>query len=157
MIKSVLIICIGFFYVNVVANDEMASLKEKNEIMTLKEELTIFYKKKEEEYQKNKKEIELLLKEVEDKRKETEDIYKKNEMVLEEIKGEINSKTAKIYDTMKHKTAATIFNQMMDEGKIEDVFDIIIKLKEKNVTGIMKFLDVGHASLITEKLKNSSN
>lgn len=55
---------------------------------------------------------------------------------------------------MKPKIAATIFNQMMDEGKIEDVFDIILKLKERNVTVLMKFLDVEHAALITEKLKN---
>jgi cellulose synthase/poly-beta-1,6-N-acetylglucosamine synthase-like glycosyltransferase len=36
---------------------------------------------------------------------------------------------------------------------IFDVFDIMIKLKENNVTQIMKFLSIPNASMITEKLK----
>ena len=55
---------------------------------------------------------------------------------------------------MKPKNAADIFNQMIGEGKIEDVFDIILKLKESNVTQIMKFLSVPNASIITQKLEN---
>ena len=55
---------------------------------------------------------------------------------------------------MKAKNAADIFNQMMSEGKIDDVFDILIKLKESNVTQIMKFLSVGNASVITQMLEN---
>ncbi len=156
MIKIVLVVCLTFFYLQAAPEGEVSYLEEKKEVLALKEELTAFYNNKEEEYQKNKKELEGLLKEVESEKKEVQDLYNKNEETLKEIKGEISNKIAKIYDTMKHKNAAIIFNQMMDEGKIEDVFDIIIKLKEKNVTGIMKFLDVGHASLITEKLKNSS-
>jgi hypothetical protein len=38
-------------------------------------------------------------------------------------------------------------------GKIDDVFDIMIKLKENNVTQIMKFLSLSNASLLTEKFK----
>ena len=34
---------------------------------------------------------------------------------------------------------------MIAEGKIDDVFAIIIKLKENNVTQIMKFLSVSNA------------
>ena len=48
---------------------------------------------------------------------------------------------------MKAKNAADIFNQMIEEGKIEDVFDIIIKLKENNVTQILKFLSGGFITL----------
>ena len=58
---------------------------------------------------------------------------------------------------MKPKDAAEIFNQMIAEGKIDDVFAIIMKLKENNVTQIMKFLSVSNASLITEKFQNYSN
>jgi flagellar motility protein MotE (MotC chaperone) len=43
---------------------------------------------------------------------------------------------------------------MIIDGKIEDVFDIILKLKEKKVTLIMKFLSVENASLITQMLQN---
>ncbi len=41
---------------------------------------------------------------------------------------------------MKPKIAAGIFNQMINEGKIEDVFAIILKLKENKVTSLMKYL-----------------
>ena len=57
---------------------------------------------------------------------------------------------------MKPKDAADIFNQMINEGKIDDVFDIILKLKENNVTQILKSLSVTNASIITEKLEKYS-
>ena len=57
---------------------------------------------------------------------------------------------------MKPKNAADIFNQMIGEGKIEDVFDIMVKLKENNVTQIMKFLTIENASMITQKIENFS-
>jgi flagellar motility protein MotE (MotC chaperone) len=151
---KIIILLISFLYLQAAPQDEMSYIKEKNEVIALKEELTVFYNKKESEYQKNKQELEQLLKKVEKEKKEIATLYKQNELILKDIQGEVESKTAKIYDTMKPKIAATIFNQMMDEGKIEDVFDIILKLKEKNVTVLMKFLDVEHAALITEKLKN---
>jgi flagellar motility protein MotE (MotC chaperone) len=154
---KIIILLISFLYLQAAPQDEMSYIKEKNEVIALKEELTVFYNKKESEYQKNKQELEQLLKKVEKEKKEIATLYKQNELILKDIQGEVESKTAKIYDTMKPKIAATIFNQMMDEGKIEDVFDIILKLKERNVTVLMKFLDVEHAALITEKLKNYKN
>jgi flagellar motility protein MotE (MotC chaperone) len=157
MSKIIILVLMSFLYLQAAPQDEMSYIKEKNEVIALKEELTIFYNKKESEYQKNKQELEQLLKKVEKEKKEIATIYKQNEEILKDIQGEVESKMAKIYDTMKPKIAATIFNQMMDEGKIEDVFDIILKLKERNVTVLMKFLDVEHAALITEKLKNYNN
>ena len=68
----------------------------------------------------------------------------------------METKTTKIYNSMKPKDAAEIFNQMIGEGKIEDVFAIIMKLKENNVTQIMKFLSVSNASLLTEKFEKYS-
>lgn len=154
---KIVFLLMSFLYLNAAPQDEMSHIKEKNEIIALKEELTIFYNKKESDYQKNKQELEQLLKKVEKEKKEISTLYKQNELILKDIQGEVESKTAKIYDTMKPKIAATIFNQMMNEGKIEDVFDIILKLKERNVTVLMKFLDVEHAALLTEKLKNYKN
>ena len=58
---------------------------------------------------------------------------------------------------MKPKNAADIFNQMIQEGKIDDVFGIMVKLKENNVTQIMKLLSVSNASLLTEKFENYSD
>ncbi len=129
-------------------------IKEKKEIQALKKELNSFYNKKEAEYKKRQAELSTLLKKIENEKKAIEEIYQKNIDVLNDIEGKVASKTSKIYNAMKPKIAADIFNRMIDDGKIEDVFDIILKLKEKKVTLIMKFLSVDNASLITQMLEN---
>ena len=130
--------------------------KQRIEVMDLKKELNNFYKEKETEYQQRKKELEGILSQIEKERNQTQKLHDKNLEILKDIKQEVESKTAKIYNTMKEKNAADIFNQMIQEGKIDDVFDIMIKLKENNVTQIMKFLSVTNASLITERFENYS-
>ncbi|MDD2291393.1 MAG: hypothetical protein PHV52_03885 [Aliarcobacter sp.] len=128
--------------------------KQRIEVMELKKELNNFYKEKETEYQQRKKELENILSQIEKEKKAIQKLHDENLQTLKDIKLEVESKTAKIYNSMKPKNAADIFNQMIGEGKIEDVFDIMIKLKENNVTQILKFLSVSNASMITEKLKN---
>ena len=128
--------------------------KQRIEVMELKKELNNFYKEKETEYQQRKKELENILSQIEKEKKAIQKLHDENLQTLKDIKLEVESKTAKIYNAMKPKNAADIFNQMIGEGKIEDVFDIMIKLKENNVTQILKFLSVSNASMITEKLKN---
>ena len=130
--------------------------KQRIEVMDLKKELNIFYKEKETEYQQRKKELEGILSQIEKERNAVQKLHDKNLEILQDIKQEVESKTAKIYNTMKAKNAADIFNQMIGEGKIEDVFDIMIKLKENNVTQIMKFLTIENASMITQKIENFS-
>ena len=127
-----------------------ALIKQKIGIKELKKQLNIFYNKKEKEYQKRKKELEIILTKIEKEKKDIQFINNKNEQTLLDIKGTVNSKTAKIYNKMKPKIAATIFNQMINDGKIEDVFDIILKLKEKNVTSLMKYLSPKNASMLTQ-------
>ncbi|WP_428024274.1 MotE family protein [Arcobacter sp.] len=129
-------------------------IKEKKEIMVLKQELNKFYTLKEDEYKKRKQELEAIMAKIKLEKKQIQEIYDKNQTTLKDIKGEVVSKTAKIYNSMKPKNAAEIFNKMIDDGKIEDVFDIILKLKEAKVTQIMKSMTVKNASKITERLKN---
>ncbi len=137
------------------AEETSSSLtKQRIEVMELKKELNNFYNEKEKEYQQRKKDLENILAQIEKEKSSTQKLHDKNLEILKDIKQEVESKTAKIYNTMKAKNAADIFNQMIGEGKIEDVFDIMIKLKENNVTQIMKFLSVSNASLITERLEN---
>ena len=131
-------------------------VKEKKEIIALKNDLNKFYKEKEEEYQKRKKELDSILNKIKNEKNDITKIYQQNQRILEDIKGEVASKTSKIYNAMKPKTAAAIFDNMILEGKIDDVFDIILKLKEKKVTQIMKSLSVENAAKITGKLKNFS-
>ena len=115
-----------------------------------------FYKEKETEYQQRKKELEGILSQIEKERNAVQKLHDKNLEILQDIKLEVENKTSKIYNSMKPKNAADIFNQMIGEGKIEDVFDIMIKLKENNVTQIMKFLTIENASMITQKIENFS-
>ena len=131
--------------------------KQRIEVMDLKKELNNFYKEKETEYQQRKKELESILAQIEKERSQIQKLRDENLEILQDIKLEVESKTSKIYNTMKPKNAADIFNQMIGEGKIEDVFDIMVKLKENNVTQIMKLLSVSNASLLTEKFENYSD
>ncbi len=131
-----------------------ALVKEKIEVQELKKQLNVFYNKKEKEYQLRKKELESILATIEKEKQEIKDLRDNNISLLKDIKGEVESKTSKIYNKMKPKIAAGIFNQMIIDGKIEDVFDIILRLKEKNVTLLMKYLSPKSASLITQMLKD---
>ena len=131
--------------------------KQRIEVMELKKELNNFYNEKETEYKQRKKELETILAQIEKEKRDIQKLHDANLDVLKDIKQEVESKTGKIYNSMKPKDAAEIFNQMIAEGKIDDVFAIIMKLKENNVTQIMKFLSVSNASLITEKFQNYSN
>lgn len=141
------------------AQDAAGFMKERKEIQELKKELNTFYNKKEEEYKKRQVELKAILSKIESQKKAIEEIKAANEAILKDIEGAVASKTSKIYNKMKPKVAADIFNQMVIDGKIEEVFDIILKLKEKKVTQIMKFLDLESASMLTQMLhayKNNS-
>ena len=140
------------------AGEETSSslTKQRIEVMELKKELNNFYNDKETEYKQRKKELENILGQIEKEKKDAQKLRDENLEILKDIKQEMESKTVKIYNSMKPKDAAGIFNQMILEGKVEDVFAIIMKLKENNVTQIMKFLSVSNASLLTEKFENYS-
>ena len=144
-----------FLITSLIAEETSSSLtRQKIEVLELKKELNSFYNEKEKEYQDRKKELESILAQIEKEKNEIKKLHDKKLEILQDIKQEVESKTSKIYNGMKPKNAADIFNQMIGEGKIEDVFDIILKLKESNVTQIMKFLSVPNASIITQKLEN---
>ena len=134
------------------AEDPVSFIKEKKEIKELKKELNAFYNKKEADYKKRKTELNAILAKIEQEKKAIKELYEKNRKVLEDVEGAVSTKTSKIYNGMKPKVAADIFNQMVNDGKIEEVFDIILKLKEKKVTQILKFLDLESASMLTQML-----
>lgn len=143
-----------FFNIFLEANETSSSLtRQKIEVLELKNELNNFYNEKEKEYQERKKELEGTLAKIEEQKKEIEVLYKKNDDLLKDIRAEIKKKTIIIFERMKAKNAAEIFDQMILEGKIEDVFDIIVRLKETNVSTIMKFLNVQNSSILVQKLE----
>lgn len=147
-----------FMYIFLQAADERVSsaalIKQKIEVKELKKELNIFYNKKEKEYQQRKKELDTILAKIEKEKKDIQALKDRNSEILKDIKGEVESKTAKVYNKMKPKIAAGIFNQMISEGKVEDVFAIILKIKENKITALMKFLSPKNASMLTLMLKN---
>ena len=144
-----------FLITSLIAEETSSSLtRQKIEVLELKKELNNFYNEKEQEYQERKKELESILAQIQKEKEQIKKLHDGNLEILQDIKSEVQSKTVKIYNAMKPKDAADIFNQMINEGKIDDVFDIILKLKENNVTQIMKFLSVTNASIITQKLEN---
>lgn len=153
MIKKLLV---GVFFTTLLfgATNDTKFIKEKLEIKELKKELNTFYNKKEKEYQNRKKELDKIVAQITSEKRQIEKIKNENLQILKDIKAEVQNKTTKIYNGMKPKIAAQIFDKMISEGKIEDVFDIILKLKEKKVTLLMKFLSVKNASTITEMLRN---
>ena len=129
-------------------------IKEKIEIKELKKDLNSFYNQKEQEYQNRKKELEKILNQIKKEKQQIKELHDNNLSILQDMKKTVDNKTAKIYNSMKAKVAASIFNKMINDGKIEDVFDIILKLKEKNVTLLMKYLSVPNAAKLTLMLQN---
>lgn len=152
------VISIFLFIFTILSAEEKTSsaalIKQKIEIKELKKELNIFYNKKEKEYQARKKELDDILAKIEKEKNEIKSLRDENAQILKDIKGEVESKTAKIYNKMKPKIAAEIFDQMISDGKIEDVFDIILKLKENNVTSLMRYLSPKNASILTQMLQD---
>ena len=139
---------------NAAIMEEGELYKEKKDLIELKKELNQFYKKKDEQFQKQKKELDAILAEVKNQKEQIEAIRDENKQILEDIKGAVSSKTAKIYNGMKPKIAAGIFDKMVADGKINDVFDIILKLKEQKVTKLMKYLKVENSATLTRMIKN---
>ncbi len=156
MIKILIVtlLTISSMYAN--TGESSSLVKQRKEILDLKKELNEFYDKKEKKYQKQKQEIKKILAQVETEKREIEELYKKNRDILNDIEGAIGTKTSKIYNSMKPKRAAEIFDKMIEDGKIEDVFDIILKLKEKKVTLLLKFLSVENGAILTQMLENYS-
>lgn len=123
------------------------------EVLELKNELNNFYNEKEKEYQRQKKEIEDILTKIEQEKAEIKRLYEKNDEILKEIRSEVVKKSIRVFELMKAKVAAEIFDQMILEGKIDDVFDIIVRLKEANVSNIMKTMSLENSSRLIQKLE----
>lgn len=123
------------------------------EVLELKNELNNFYNEKEKEYQRQKKELEDILTKIEQEKAEIKRLYEKNDEILKEIRSEVVKKSIRVFELMKAKVAAEIFDQMILEGKIDDVFDIIVRLKEANVSNIMKTMSLENSSRLVQKLE----
>ncbi|WNL30106.1 MotE family protein [Aliarcobacter cryaerophilus] len=153
MINKVLIVIVFSLSVNAAVETSSSLTKQKMEVLELKNELNNFYNEKEKEYQRQKKELEDILTKTEQEKAEIKRLYEKNDEILKEIRSEVVKKSIRVFELMKAKVAAEIFDQMILEGKIDDVFDIIVRLKEANVSNIMKTMSLENSSRLIQKLE----
>ena len=129
-------------------------VKQEQELNSLKQELDEFYKNKEKEYKKHKNELLLLDKQIQGKLDEVEKTKKANEKILKEIKLEITSKAMTLYGKMKIKVVKNILQEKLDNKEFNEVFDIIIRLKDKRVMELLKKFDTKTSTKLMNKLKN---
>lgn len=153
MINKVLIVIVFSLSLNAAVETSSSLTKQKMEALELKNELNNFYNEKEKEYQRQKKELEDILTKIEQEKAEIKRLYEKNDEILKEIRSEVVKKSIRVFELMKAKVAAEIFDQMILEGKIDDVFDIIVRLKEANVSNIMKTMSLENSSRLIQKLE----
>ena len=153
MINKVLIVIVFSLSLNAAVETSSSLTKQKMEVLELKNELNNFYNEKEKEYQRQKKELEDILTKIEQEKAEIKRLYEKNDEILQEIRSEVVKKSIRVFELMKAKVAAEIFDQMILEGKIDDVFDIIVRLKEANVSNIMKTMSLENSSRLIQKLE----
>ena len=153
MINKVLIVIVFSLSLNAAVETSSSLTKQKMEVLELKNELNNFYNEKEKEYQRQKKELEDILTKIEQEKAEIKRLYEKNDEILKEIRSEVVKKSIRVFELMKAKVAAEIFDQMILEGKIDDAFDIIVRLKEANVSNIMKTMSLENSSRLIQKLE----
>lgn len=132
---------------------ESSLYKEKQELLAVKDELNEFYEIKELEYQKNKSELEELQNNIKDSEKIILETKKSNQDILDEINRVITSKAMLMYDKMKLGVVINVFNEMIKNGEIDEVFDIMMRMKEKRVMKILKKLDTQTSTILMKKMR----
>jgi hypothetical protein len=153
LIKLIISIFLLLNFSHAAVTKEGALYKEKQELLSVKDELNDFYEIKELEYQKNKSELEKLQKII----KESEDNILKmkdsNQEILDQINRVITTKAMLMYDKMKLGVVVNVFNEMISNGEIDEVFDILMRMKEKRVIKILKKFDTQTSTVLMKKMR----
>jgi len=130
-------------------------VKEKQELIKLKNELDEFYKIKENEYKKNKIKLLALDKDIQEKLDLVEKTKKDNIKILDEISLKISNKAILMYSKMKIKIVKNIMEEKIAAGQINEVFDIITRLKTKRVMELLKKFDTKTSTKLMDMLENN--
>jgi cell division protein FtsB len=154
-IYFVFLICISSLFA--ISTNTSDIYKEKQDLLEVKDELNSFYEQKELEYQKQKKELEKIHKSIMEAQKNIEKFKQDNQNILDEINRVTITKSMNMYDKMKIGVIINIFNEMLNDGEIDKVYDIMIRMKEKKVMKIMKKLDVKTSTIIMKKMSKKTN
>ena len=62
-----------------------------------------------------------------------------------------------LYSKMKIKIVKNILQEKLDNGEINEVFDIIVRLKDKRVMELLKKFDSKTSTLLMDKLNKYKN
>jgi len=150
-------IIISLLFVSIFSNaaimEEGSLFKEKQELMEIKDELNSFYEAKELDYQRSKAELESIQKEIKIEELSVKTIRDENQKILDEIKRVISTKSMTMYDKMKLGVVVNIFKEMIKNGDINEVFDIMIRLKDKRIMKILKKLDTKTSTMLMKKMR----
>ena len=138
---------------NAAIMEEGSLFKEKQELMEIKDELNEFYEAKELDYQRSKAQLESIQKGIKIEELSIRTLRDENQKILDEIKRVITTKSMTMYDKMKLGVVVNIFNEMIKNGEINEVFDIMIRLKEKRVMKILKKFDTKTSTILMKKMR----
>ncbi|MDD2698294.1 MAG: hypothetical protein PHF17_05765 [Arcobacteraceae bacterium] len=153
--KILFIFCmVSFVSLQAAVMQEGEFTKEKAELAKLKKDLDAFYKDKDNEYKKQKAELENINKDIQTKLDKIEAAKVENQKILDQIDGKIADKSMQLYAKMKEKLVYQILQEKINNGNINDVFDIIVRLKEKKVMVLMKMFDVKTATELMNRMKD---
>ena len=106
------------------------------------------------EYKKQKLELENINKDIQSKLDKIEATKAENQKILDEINGKIADKSMALYAKMKEKLVYQILQEKINNGNINEVFDIIVRLKEKKVMILMKMFDTKTSTELMDRMKN---
>ena len=134
---------------------EGSFVKEKQELIRLKNELDEFYKQKEKEYKQNKNELSTLNQEIQTKLDLITKTKEDNQRILDEISLKISNKAITMYGKMKIKIVKNILEEKIKAGQINEVFDIIIRLKTKRVMELLKKFDTKTSTKLMDMLEKN--
>jgi len=147
-----LVICLFGFVFSSPLMEDGEIYKQKEELKQLKIELNNFYDKKEQEYQKHKQELAKIEQKTTKELQEIKSGKEQNQKILNEIKQIKVSKAIAMYNKMPVKVVLKIFNKNIADGKIDEVFDIITKMKTKQVMNVLKKMDAKSATILMNRL-----
>lgn len=159
MKKIVLFVILSIFIIdlNAVVMPEGEFVKQREELEKLKKELDEFYNIKEEEYKKNKQSIDKVNLTIQSQLEEIKKTKRDNQKILDEIEQKIVSKAMKLYSKMKPKLVKTILQKKIDSGDINEVFDIMVRLKEKRVMKLLKMFDADTSTQLMNMISKYKN
>jgi len=152
-IKIIVSLFLLFNFTYAAVTKEGALYKEKQELLMVKDELNDFYEIKELEYQRNKAELEKLQNIIKESENNISSVKESNQKILDEINRVITTKAMLMYDKMKLGVVVNVFNEMIENGEIDEVFDILMRMKEKRVMKILKKFDTQTSTILMKKMR----